>query len=141
MDHSCGVSRSRSQSAPLGVPVPPAAEQCCNDEAKRANEMLSLCLLAKVCGFFSAVPVCFALCGTKNSPSHPSCSTGAVIVLTHLQKPLSWEFAEGGGQNVSCDFLGGQRTIKCPLQNQFWRPQKMGFVWSVPVSSKENDRA
>ena len=36
---------------------------------------------------------------------------------------------------------GGSLTIKCPLQSQFWRPQKMGFVWSVPVSSKENDRA
>ena len=39
-----------------------------------------------------------------------------------------------GGQNVSCDFWGGKRTIKCPLQTQFWRPQKVGFVWSVPVS-------
>ena len=52
----------------------------------------------------------------------------------------------GGGQNVSCDFGGGggggKRTIKHPLQNQFWRrPQKVGFVWSVPVSSKENDIA
>ena len=36
---------------------------------------------------------------------------------------------------------GGKRTTKCPLQNQFWRPQKVGFVWSVPVSSKENDIA
>ena len=31
------------------------------------------------------------------------------------------------GQNVSCDFGGGggKRTIEYPLQNQFWRPQKM----------------
>ena len=36
---------------------------------------------------------------------------------------------------------GGKRTIKCPLQTQFWRPQKVGFVWAVPVSSKENDIA
>ena len=36
---------------------------------------------------------------------------------------------------------GGERTIKCPLQNQFWRPLKVGFVWSVSVSSKEHDRA
>ena len=48
---------------------------------------------------------------------------------------------KGGGQNVSCDFGGGKRTIKHHLQNQFWRPQKVGFVWSVPVSSKENDIA
>ena len=33
-------------------------------------------------------------------------------------------------------FWGGKRTIECPLQNHFWRPQKVGFVWSVPVSSK-----
>ena len=46
-----------------------------------------------------------------------------------------------GGQNVSCDFGGGKRTIECALQNQFWRPQKVGFAWSVPVSSKENNRA
>ena len=51
---------------------------------------------------------------------------------------------KGGGGNVSCDFGGGgggKRTIKHPLQNQFWRPQKVGFVWSLPVSSKENDIA
>ena len=47
----------------------------------------------------------------------------------------------GGGQNVSCDFGGGKRNIKCPLKTQFWRPQKMGFIWSVPISSKENDIA
>ena len=47
----------------------------------------------------------------------------------------------GGGQNVLCEFGRGKRTIKCPLQTQFWRPQKVGFVWSVPVSCKENDIA
>ena len=48
-----------------------------------------------------------------------------------------------GGQNVSCDFGGGggERTIECALQNQFWRPQKVGFASSVPASSKENNRA
>ena len=29
---------------------------------------------------------------------------------------------------------GGER------QNQFWRPQKLGLVWSVPLSFKGNDR-
>ena len=48
---------------------------------------------------------------------------------------------KGGGRNVSCDFGGGKRTIKHPLQNQSRRPQKVGFLWSVPVSSKENDIA
>ena len=49
---------------------------------------------------------------------------------------------KAGGQNVSCDFVGGgKRTIERALQNQFWRPQKVGITWSVPVSSKENNRA
>ena len=34
--------------------------------------------------------------------------------------------------------LEGKRTVERPLQNHFWRPQKVGFVWAVPVSSKEN---
>ena len=46
-----------------------------------------------------------------------------------------------GGQNVSCDFGEGKRTIERALQNQFWRPEKVGFAWSVPVSFKENNRA
>ena len=39
-------------------------------------------------------------------------------------------FFGGGG--------GGKRTIESALQNQFWRAQKVGLVWSVPVPSKEN---
>ena len=35
---------------------------------------------------------------------------------------------------------GGKRTAKCALQNHFWRPQKLGLVWSVPLSLKGNDR-
>ena len=46
-----------------------------------------------------------------------------------------------GGQNVSCDFGGGKRTIECALQNQFRRPKNVGFALSVPASSKENNRA
>ena len=46
-----------------------------------------------------------------------------------------------GGAKRIVRFWGGKCTIKCPLQNQFWRPQKMGFIWSVPVSSMENDIA
>ena len=38
-------------------------------------------------------------------------------------------------------FWGGKRTTECALQNQFWRPQKVGLVWSAPVPSKESDRA
>ena len=48
----------------------------------------------------------------------------------------------GGGGNVSCDFGGeGKRTIKCPSKPSFGGPQQVGFVWSVPVYSKENDIA
>ena len=47
---------------------------------------------------------------------------------------------KGAGQNVSCDFGEGKRTIERGLQKRFWRSQKVGFVWSVPISSKENDR-
>ena len=59
----------------------------------------------------------------------------------HNKQPRNWEFAKGGGAKRIVRVWGGERTIKCPLQNQFWRPQKMGFVWSAPVSSKEHDRA
>ena len=31
---------------------------------------------------------------------------------------------------------GGKRTAECALQNHFWRPQKLGLVWSVPLSFK-----
>ena len=50
---------------------------------------------------------------------------------------------KGGAKRVARFFFwgGGKRTMECPLQSQFWRPQKVGFVWSVPVSSTENDRA
>ena len=46
-----------------------------------------------------------------------------------------------GGQNVSREFFlgGGKRTAECALQNHFWRPQKLGLVWSVPLSFKGND--
>ena len=55
---------------------------------------------------------------------------------------LTWEFAKGGAKRIVRFWGGGgKRTIKHPVQNQFWRPQKVGFVWSVPVSSKENDIA
>ena len=35
---------------------------------------------------------------------------------------------------------GGERTAECALQNHLWRPQKLGVVWSVPLSFKGNDR-
>ena len=54
---------------------------------------------------------------------------------------LCWAAAEGGGENVSRELGGGgKRTAECALQNHFWRPQKLGLVWSVPLSFKGNDR-
>ena len=45
------------------------------------------------------------------------------------------------GQNVSREFGGGGNcTAECALQNHFWRPQKLGLVWSGPLSFKGNDR-
>ena len=58
-----------------------------------------------------------------------------------LQEKQGKEGQGWGGQNVSYDFGGGKRTIECALQNQFWRAQKVGLVWSVPVPFKENDIA
>ena len=47
-----------------------------------------------------------------------------------------------GGGITSCAILGGggKRTMECALQNQFWRPQKVGLVCSVPTSTKEDDK-
>ena len=61
----------------------------------------------------------------------------------HPARPdlISLGIRKGGGKTYRAILGGGKRTIKHPLQNQFWRPQKVGFVWSVPVSSKENDIA
>ena len=54
-----------------------------------------------------------------------------------------WATANGGAKRIMRFFFGGggQRTIERALKNHFWRPQKVGFVWSVPMSSKANDRA
>ena len=41
-----------------------------------------------------------------------------------------------GGKRI-VRFLGGGRTVERALQNQSWSFQKVGFVWSLPDSSKE----
>ena len=46
----------------------------------------------------------------------------------------------GGGKTYRVTLGGGKRTAECALQNHFWRPQKSGLVWSVPLSFKGNDR-
>ena len=45
-----------------------------------------------------------------------------------------------GGQNVSCDFGGGGMYHRARPKNQFWRPQKVGFAWPVPGSSKQQGK-
>ena len=63
------------------------------------------------------------------------------VFKTHVFAHLSWKAANGGGGGKTYRaILGGKRTIECALQTHFWRPQKVGLVWSAPVSSKENDR-
>ena len=53
--------------------------------------------------------------------------------------PTFRKAANGGAKRIVRFWggRGGKRTIECALQNQFWRPQKVGLAWSVPVSSKE----
>ena len=52
-----------------------------------------------------------------------------------------WAAAEGGAKRIAWIWGGGgKRTAECALQNHFWRPQKLGLVWSVPLSFKGNDR-
>ena len=52
----------------------------------------------------------------------------------------NWKAANGGAKRI-VRFWGGKRTIEHALQNQFWRPEKVGFAWSVPEETKENNRA
>ena len=53
-----------------------------------------------------------------------------------LKLGSGWE----GGKTYRVNLGGGKRTAECALQNHFWRPQKLGLVWSVPLSFKGNDR-
>ena len=49
-----------------------------------------------------------------------------------------------GGAKRIMRFRGGgvgKRTLERTLQNWFWRAQKVGLVWSVPVPTRENERA
>ena len=74
------------------------------------------------------------------NPKGPCISGFGKITLLQIQGfsfEICWESASGGGgAKRIVQFFGGERTIECPLQSQFWRHQKVGFVWSVPVFSK-----
>ena len=43
----------------------------------------------------------------------------------------------GGGETHHVNLVGGgggKCTAERALQNHFWRPRKLGLVWSVPLS-------
>ena len=52
-----------------------------------------------------------------------------VPVLPMYSSPLDWHWSMvgklQGGANLSCDFLGGKTYYRVPLQNYFWKPQKV----------------
>ena len=74
----------------------------------------------------------FRLCLVWNLQSR----FGSQLLQNHC-----WETTNGGAKRI-VRFWGGENALhECPLQNQFWRPQKVGFVWSVPAFSKEHDTA
>ena len=57
----------------------------------------------------------------------------------HAQEGCLWlglGIANGGGKTYR-SFVGGETYYTVPPQKPLWRPQKVGFVWSVPVSFKE----
>ena len=74
-------------------------------------------------------PVHFVACQKATTQKTPSSTQ------TFPDPPIGERLM--GGQNVSCDFGGGKRTIERALQNQSWKPQEVGFARSVPVSSKK----
>ena len=51
-----------------------------------------------------------------------------------------WAAAEGGGPNVSREFGGGETYCRVCSPKPLLGPQKLGLVWSVPLSFKGNDR-
>ena len=59
-----------------------------------------------------------------------------LVLLSDAFLRQCWEMAKGGG-NASCDFFfGGGMYYRV---RALWRHQKVGSVWSVPISSEEND--
>ena len=57
-----------------------------------------------------------------------------------MTKYIDWEFAKGGGQNVSCDFGGGGGTYH-EWETDFYTPPVLGgaaffFDYSAPAVYK-----
>ena len=69
--------------------------------------------------------------GNDKNHGNPACKQ-------QIPRPIGKRLMGGGGKYLAI-FWG--KTYYRALQNQFWRPQKVGLVWSAPVSSKENSRA
>ena len=57
------------------------------------------------------------------------CMTVRCLVLQIANRQVG-----GGATKRIVRFWGGEYTIEHALQNQFWRAQKVGLLWSVPVS-------
>ena len=100
-----------------------------------------------------AWPFCDTACITisrswRKSPSNfllrKATPTGGGGASNHRPALRISIFDSGSGWGVAKRIAwiggGGKRTAECALQNHFWRPQKLGLVWSVPLSLKRNDR-
>ena len=66
----------------------------------------------------------------------PGCSSASLFKTCKL----GWAATDGGAKRIM-RFVGGGRTTERALQNHFWKPQKVGLVWSAPMSSNGNKRA
>ena len=95
-----------------------------------------------ICG----LRVCASACHTnvaytpfRSPPPVKKYSTGGDCYPIRF---LGGGWGGGGGKTYHVNFFGGgeARTAECALQNHFWRPQKLGLVWSAPLSLKGNDR-
>ena len=81
-----------------------------------------------------------------NSPEKRNKVTALTGTLLPQKAPTSCLFPQKAPSpelpscSVPMKAFVSKLTIVSVLQNQFWRPQKMGLVWSVPVPSKEMTR-
>ena len=88
---------------------------------------------------------CIAPLSRYTPPKRPYRTVFALYQEGTSQVKLSSEIGQrqrGGGKTyrVIWGGGGGKRTAERALQNHLWRPQKLGLVWSVPLSFKGNDR-
>ena len=100
-------------------------------------------LIEKVCAYFGDNHSYLCLSGVYGHIwTSGSTSVNVSCKDQHCRRRVChWETCLGnrkeGGQNVSCDLGGGECSNRAPPP----KPVLVGFVWSVPVPSKEHDRA